>query len=393
MNILVTSLPDIKKTHPQRYHHILKCLSQNHDVTILSVKAWWLKENHDEYLAECLKDVRLNYITEKRIHPVLQELLLIKNFDVFNEKLHFNEYDVHINFNSLIAGYYVAKKLKSFEIPTVFDVADDLPEAIKTSPQIPRMFKNIGHSAGKCMFHKSLETSDKITLVTDSLFNSYSFPPEKAKIIPNGVDTELFHPRDSGNVKRELGIEHDFILGFLGVLSEWVELEQTFIALKRLIGSGYNVKMVIIGDGDKSFQFKQSAIQHGIAEYVIFVGSVLTNELPVYISCMDVCMISRKTTADSQNSFPLKLLEYMACSKPVISSELSGVRGIAEDKILYATSSNEIEQAVIQIYRDKEMREKMGFEGMEFVNENYSWQKICSDFENVLIEAVHGYTK
>ena len=393
MKILITSLPDVKRINPQRPHHIIKRLSRNHEVTVLSVKAWWLEEKHDEYLAECLKDARLNYITEKRINPVLQELMLIKNFDAFNEKLNLNEYDIHVNFNSLIAGYYVAKKLKSFDIPTVFDVADDLPEAIKTSPQIPRMFRNIGHSAGKFMFNKSFKVSNKITLVTDSLFNSYNFPPEKSRIIPNGVDTELFSPCDSGNLKRQLGIEHDFIMGFLGVLSEWVELEQTFIAIKRLIDSGYKVKMVIIGDGDKLSQFKQSARQHGISENVIFIGSVLTSELPVYISCMDVCMVSRKTTSDSQNSFPLKLLEYMACSKPVISSELSGVREIVDDMVLYATSSDEIEHVVIQIYNDKKIRGKMAFEGMEFVNENYSWQKVCADFENVLVEAVNEYTK
>ncbi|MDF1531085.1 MAG: glycosyltransferase family 4 protein [ANME-2 cluster archaeon] len=389
MKILITSLPDVKRINPQRPHHIIKHLSRNHEITILSVKAWWLEEKHDEYLAECLKDARLHYITERRIHPVLQELLLIKNFDLFDEKLHFSDYDVHINFNSLIAGYYMAKKLKSYDIPTVFDVADDLPESIKTSPQIPRMFKKIGHSAGKYMFNKSLETSDKITLVTDSLLNSYSFPPDTSRIIPNGVDTELFYPRDSGNVKRELGIEHDFILGFLGVLSEWVELEQTFAAIKRLVSSGYHVRMVIIGDGDRSFQLKKSAQQLGIAGNVIFVGSVQTSDLPNYISCMDVCMISRKTTADSQNSFPLKLLEYMACRKPVISTDLKGVREIAEDKVIYTASSDEIEQAVIHLFNNKEMREKMSYEGMEFVNVNYSWQKICSDFENVLVEAVH----
>ncbi|MBW6518382.1 MAG: glycosyltransferase family 4 protein [ANME-2 cluster archaeon] len=393
MKILITSLPDVKRINPQRPHHIIKHLSRNHEITILSVKAWWLEEKHDEYLEECLKDARLHYITERHINPVLQELLLIKNFDLFDEKLHFSDYDVHINFNSLIAGYYVGKKVKSYDIPTVFDVADDLPEAIKTSPQIPRVFKNIGHSAGKYMFNKSLETSDKITLVTDSLLNSYCFPPDTSRIIPNGVDTELFYPRDSGNLKRKLGIERDFILGFVGVLSEWVELEQTFAAIKRLVSSGYHVKMVIIGDGDRSFQLKKSAQQLGIAGNVIFVGSVLTRELPNYISCMDVCMVSRKTTGDSQNSFPLKLLEYMACRKPVISTDLKGVREIAEDKVIYTAISDEIEQAVIHLFNNKEMREKMSYEGMEFVNENYSWQKICSDFENVLIEAVHGYTK
>jgi glycosyltransferase involved in cell wall biosynthesis len=296
-------------------------------------------------------------------------------------------------FNSLIAGPYISNKLRSKKIPTVFDIADDLPEAFKKSPHMPYLLRNVGYYFGSFMFNKYINTSDRNTLVTEALLYAYHFPSNRSKLVPNGVDTELFHIHDVEILKVVLGIDQDFVLGFVGVLNEWVDFDSTFIAIKSLIDSGYKIKMVIVGDGHKLEDFKDSAKKNGVYDDVIFIGSVLTSELPVYISCMDVCMISRKTTEDSHNSFPLKLLEYMACGKPVISTDLKGVREVIKDRVLYATSSEEIKQQIIKLYHNKEKVERMGLEGMRFVQENFSWQKICSNFEKILREVANESTR
>lgn len=389
MKILVTSLPDIKKTYPQRYHHLLKYLAQKHEITVLSVNAWWLEEKHDDYLEGCINDLDIVYLTKKKVNPVLQELSILYCYNQLNKKYNFDSYNLHLNFNSLIAGPYIANHMRSKKIPTVFDIADDLPEAIKMSPQIPYLLRKVGYYFGSFAFNKYINTSDRNTLVTEALLNAYYFPSNTSKLVPNGVDTELFHIHNVEILKKELGINQDFVLGFVGVLSEWVDFNPTFIAMKSLIDSGYKIKMVIVGDGYKSEDFKDSAKKNGISEDVIFIGSVLTSELPIYISCMDVCMISRKTTEDSHNSFPLKMLEYMACGKPVISTDLKGVREVIKDRVLYATSSEEIKREITKLYDNKEKAEKMGLEGMRFVQENYSWQKICSDFEKILREVAN----
>jgi glycosyltransferase involved in cell wall biosynthesis len=392
MKILVTSLPDLKRINPQRPHHILRYLSRKHEITVLSVKAWWLKEKKDDYLENCISDLDIVYLTEKKLNPVLQELSILYKFEQLNTQYNFDKYSLHLNFNSLIAGHYISNKMRAKKIPTVFDIADDLPEIIKTSSQMPYLLRNIGYYFGNFMFNKCINTSDRNTLVTESLLHTYNFPSDSSKIIPNGVDTELFSFRNTEVFKKKLGINQDFVLGFIGVLSEWVNFNPTFIAIRSLIDSGFKIKMLIIGDGYKLEDFKESARKNGIFENVMFTGSVLTSDLPIYISCMDICMISRKTTIDSHNSFPLKLLEYMACGKPVISVALNGVKETIKDRVLYATSSEEIKEQIIKLYYDREKAERMGSEGMKFVHDNYSWQKICSNFEKILMGVVNEST-
>ncbi len=385
MKILVTSLPDIKKISPQRPHHILKYLSQHHDITVLCVNAWWLEDKHDKYLEECIKHLNIIYLTERKLNPILQELSILKNFNNFDKKLNFGSFDVHLNLNSLIAGYYISKKLGSNGISTVFDVADDLPEIIQTSPQIPNLLRPISKFCVSHLLNKNIKNVNKITLITSILKQSYGFPPDKTRILQNGVDTSLFNFKQSKHSK----YNEDFILGFVGVLTDWVEFEPLFRAVKNLSAKNYPVRLIIIGQGEKLHSFINLAKRLGISERITFMGWVATEELPEFISLMDVCFVCRKTTPDSQNSFPLKMLEYMACGKPVISVRLNGVVEAVQDHVLYASDSNEIERRIIELYNSKEEREKLGTEGMKFVRENFSWEKICYKFEKVLYEAVN----
>lgn len=385
MKILVTSLPDLKKINPQRPHHLLKYLSQKHEVTVLCVNAWWLEERSDRYLEECIKHLKLIYLTERKINPVLQELSILNKFDDLDRILDFDSFDVHINLNSLIAGYYITKKLKSYGVPTVFDVADDLPEIIRTSPQIPRSLRPMGKLCGRYLLGKNIKQSDRITLITSGLMQSYGFPPDKTMILPNGIDTFLFNhekPLSESSENKE-----EFILGFIGALTDWVEFDPLFRAIKNLSLKNYPIRLIIIGHGEKFQNFINHAQKLNISDCVTFMGWVTTEELPRLIARMDVCFICRKTTQDSQNSFPLKLLEYMACGKSVISVRLRGVMEAVQDRVLYASDSKEIEQRIIELYKDREMRERLGTEGMSFVRENYSWEAICDDFERVLYGA------
>lgn len=392
MKILITSLPDIGRINAQRPHHLIKHLSRDNEITVLCVKAWWLKEVNDSYRDEKIKDINLLYISDKKINPVFQELSLIKNFRKMNIKYGFTGYDLHLNLNSLIAGYYIAQKLKSNGIPTVFDVADDLPERIKSAQQIPYLFRNLAGFIGKKMFKICLKKADRITTITTSLMRTYRFPLNKSVVVPNGADVSVFndfcekHP-DCGDH------EGSFVLGFVGVFSKWVDLEPAFKAIRNLISVDYKIKMLVVGDGIYLEKFESMAKQYSIVENVIFTGFVPVTELPGYICRMDACLVFYSTGADCQHSFPLKLLEYMACGKPVISVKLDGVEEAVQDRVLYASNNQEIEYHISQLYHNSKLKQEIGSKGREFVREQYDWLKICTDFENVLRQAANEHTQ
>ena len=129
MKILVVSLPDLQRIPIQRYHYLVKALAKEHDVTVLSANAWWLEERRDS--KAMLENVRYRYITEKNIHPIFQELLVWRHIPKIKEE----QYDIIINFNTLLAG--LCLKICLNDIPMLFDMADELVSGVLNSPNFP----------------------------------------------------------------------------------------------------------------------------------------------------------------------------------------------------------------------------------------------------------------
>jgi glycosyltransferase involved in cell wall biosynthesis len=168
---------------------------------------------------------------------------------------------------------------------------------------------------------------------------------------------------------------------------DWVDLEPAFAALRTLSGDGKDVRMLVVGGGEKLQHSIDLADAYGIPDKVVFTNHVPLTRVPEYISCMDVCLVSRKATTDSDRSLPLKLFEYMACQKPVISVPLAGVREAVGDRVLYAGDSDELATRVRELYLDEGLRRRMGLEGRQFVEQNYDWEQVCCRFEATLTEA------
>lgn len=393
MKILVTSIVDIRKSaHNSRLHQFLKYLSKRHKITVLCINDKW-KSDWDDRSVEYYKDfeqslsgIKILYLTERRLSPVLQEIFSVATVNSILREIKNNKFDLHFNYNTLIFGYIVARKLKQAGVNTVYDLADDLPEMIRTSPQIPNLLKPIGGFVGNIAVSKNIEISKRVTFTTYSLRSSYDIPPDKSELIPNGVDTELFRRYPPDELKRELGINNCFVVGYAGVLRERLDLDTLFKAVKQLTDR-LEIRLLIVGGGIGYEENVNLARKYGLLKNIVFTGTVPYTQLPKYISCMDVCVIPFKSNTVSQNSLPLKLFEYMACEKPVISTKLEGVMAAVQDRVLYVSNAEEYKDKIIELYKDSEFCRRLGREGRGIVEKDYNWSKIISRLEEVLKRA------
>ncbi len=236
------------------------------------------------------------------------------------------------------------------------------------------------------MTRKNIGRAEKVTVTTDMLKRTYNIPDGKCEVIPNGVDTNLF--RNYGNTKEELSLE-GFNIGYVGVLREWVDLEPVFLALKDLDG----INMVVVGKEGNFNENVKLAKKCGVSDRVIFTGMVPYSLAPKYISAMDVCLIPFKANAISESALPLKLFEYMACEKPVISTDLPGVKAVADNKVRYAVNEKEYKEKIVELYKSKGLRREMGETGRVFVEGNYDWVKIVERMEKILLNTMVGLKK
>lgn len=395
MKILITSIVDLQKTAHNRLHQMVKHLGQNHDITVLSVNDWWkAKQTNVKLYSPSFKAtfqaINIKYLTEYRLSPILQEIFSVVALNRILKEIDYAKFDVHLNYSTLISGYFVARKLKSARINTIYDMADDLPEMIRNSPQIPSVIRPLGRLVGSIMVSRNIRLSRKIVCTTDSLRDSYHVPQDKFELVPNGVDTELFKQCAPQPLRNKLGIETDFVVGYVGVLREWVDFEPVFSALKHLEVKYPNMKVLIVGEEGGYGKTKRLARKHEILNKAVFTGTVPYNQVPEYISCMDVCLIPFRANAVSDNALPLKLFEYMACEKPVICSQLTSIAQAVDGKVLYASNEKEYRDNLIALYENRQLRQRMGAEGRKFVEQSYNWSTITSGFETILTQVAGG---
>jgi glycosyltransferase involved in cell wall biosynthesis len=399
MRILITSIVDIKRVTHNRIHVFAEYLSRKHDVTILCLNAWWLDESEnqdasadyhrDPYFQQVFDRTTILYLSNGRQPAVLQELAALRTLDALLRQIDLASFDVHINYCNLIAGYSVTRSAQRVSIPTVLDIADDLPHSFALSPRVPRVFRPMARRVAHWMLQANVNLATRVTFVTHALQDAYRLPNTKCTLIPNGVHESFFNTPPVPSRRRELGLDGSFVLGFVGTQLKWVDLEPTFTALRKLHAQGKDIRMLVVGGGEKLEANKRLAAAHSVSERVVFTNQVPLSEVPSYLSCMDVGLICRTQTTDSDRSLPLKLFEYMACQKPVISVPLAGVREAVGDRVLYASDSSQLAESIERLYADRELRQKLGIQGRSLVERNYAWESICDRFEDLLVQMQH----
>jgi len=396
MRILITSIVDLRRVAHNRIHVFAEYLSRRHDVAVLCLNARWLDSSEggqagadyhrDPYFQAMFDRTRILYLSDGRRPPVLQELASLRNLDALLLQIDLPSFDAHINYSNLIAGYAVGRRASRLGIPTLLDIADDLPHSFARSPQVPPLLRPVAGVVARGMLTANIGLADRVTFVTQALQEAYHLPADRV-LVPNGFHGELHAQRSTKILKRQLGMQRSFVLGFVGTLLEWVDLEPAFRALKTLCREDTDVRMLVVGGGARLQQNIQLAAACGVSDKVAFTGHVALSTVPDYISCMDVCLVCRKTSADSDRSLPVKLFEYMACGKPVISVPLAGVKEAVGDRVLYARDSQEFASSIQQLYQDDDLRRRMGQEGKNLVRTRYDWEHICRRFEAILLEA------
>jgi len=213
--------------------------------------------------------------------------------------------------------------------------------------------------------------------------------PEKIRLIPNGVDAEVFHP--AANPKPEACGTR---LLYFGTLSAWQGVEIGIRALAQ-VRSQIPATLTIIGAGSHRERDALMALgsKLGVAAHLNLLEAVPQAELAARLQQSDI-VLAPLTLNDRnliQGCCPLKILESMAAGVPVIASDLPVVRelGCDEEHFLLAKpgSVDQIAQAVLRLAADKGLARKISEQGREHVLERFTWRHagdaLASAYEDI----------
>lgn len=146
--------------------------------------------------------------------------------------------------------------------------------------------------------------------------------------LPNSVDTNTFSPLARAPQIGEKSMR-DYIL-FVGALDAAHYSKGVVVLLEacsRLVGA---YTLVLIGDGDMRTSYEQRARELGIADRVLFVGSVTHDDLPRWYAHAR-CLVLPST--DSTEAFGIVIIEAGASGVPSIATNLPGVRSVIKDGV------------------------------------------------------------
>jgi glycosyltransferase involved in cell wall biosynthesis len=187
--------------------------------------------------------------------------------------------------------------------------------------------------------------------------------PEKIISIPLGLDLKPFvhSTADHNELRRELSIPEDTLL--VGIVARLVPIKNhvCFLeAARRVVDQFDKVRFLIIGDGELRDVLEQKARDLQIESRVVFMG--FQHNLEKIYAGLDIVTLS-----SFNEGLPVALIEAMAAGKPVISTDVGGVRDLILDGLNgLLVPSNEpqsLADAILYLLRKPERRRMMGAAG------------------------------
>jgi glycosyltransferase involved in cell wall biosynthesis len=188
-------------------------------------------------------------------------------------------------------------------------------------------------------------------------------PPDKILVVPNGVDVALFDP---GRYSRH-GEEDELVIGFVGEMAPWQGLDLLLEAIARARVAGMPCRAHLVGDGAFRAQLEGLARRLGLTDWVRFVDTVPREEVPAQIARFDVGFSGHSDIpgAPAYHS-PLKLYEYMAMAKPVLTTRTEdAMRLVEEGRTGFFFDAHDPDSLLAALRRAHEARHRLGRMGEE----------------------------
>ena len=195
---------------------------------------------------------------------------------------------------------------------------------------------------------------------------------DKVTIIPHGVDVSAFSGAHATGVRARYGIsEQTPLLFFHGTLHYWPNTEAVrFIAerlLPRLLAHRPDIQVLIAGMNPPTYYAHPA---------ITFTGAV--DDLPEHIAAADVCICPLFAGGGTR----LKLLEYMAAGKPIVSTA-KGAEGIQVDQeMIIADGAAPFAEAVLALLADPQRRAVLGASAGRFAR-RYDWGAVTGAYRSL----------
>jgi glycosyltransferase involved in cell wall biosynthesis len=286
-----------------------------------------------------------------------------------------------------LSGWVLGKLRRA---PFVFEVRDLWPDAILAS----------GVGRADSLFARSLSAlsgflyanCDHCVVVSPAfkseLLEKWGVSADSVSVVQNGVETDLFVPApDSAAAKRSVDLEGRFVVSYVGTLGFAHGLESILGAAELLRRDLPQAVFLLVGEGaDRERLVQQAQARH--LDNIRFLGQQPRQRIPDIVAASDVCLVLLKKAEVFKTVIPTKLLEFMACARPVLLGVDGQARSVLEEAgggiYVEPEDITALTSAIQYLHKEDKLRDELGRRGRDYIVRNLSRRRTADDYMRVM---------
>lgn len=240
-----------------------------------------------------------------------------------------------------------------------------------------------------------LKHADKIIVssadyIENSQIQHYYFSNiKKFEEIPFGVP-RFYHPmeREAALMEKYGFTSDDKIAVFVGGLDSAHYFKGINYLIKAIsLIDNPKVKALIVGEGNLRSNYEKLTEELHLTDRIKFTGYIDKQLIAQYYNLGDILVLP---SINSSEAFGIVLIEAMACGKPVIASNLKGVRAVVDPGVngllVEPKNSRDLAEKIKYLVDNPEVMKKFGADGLETVERKYRWSVITDKLEKLYLD-------
>jgi glycosyltransferase involved in cell wall biosynthesis len=202
------------------------------------------------------------------------------------------------------------------------------------------------------------------------------------RVLPNGIDLETWSP-GPGRLPHKLRIPDGApVVSISGALRATKGHALAIAAWHSVLSHIPEARLLIVGDGPERATLRRQVQRAGLQYRVVFTGRIDDERERVdIVRASDIALLPSYGEA-----LPIALIEASACARPVVATDVGGVREVVSDgvsgRLMPPGEITAIADALIELLQDPQLGARMGQAGRSLVQERfdmYSWARRLAD--------------
>jgi glycosyltransferase involved in cell wall biosynthesis len=228
-------------------------------------------------------------------------------------------------------------------------------------------------------------------LVNSPAYRDYlvarGIPETKIRLIPNGSDPDMFNVQGKGErIREELGLNGQFVVSYTGALGLANDIPTILRAADR-VRDDPKIHFLLVGDGKERASLESLTATMKLSN-VTFTGARPKFEMAEILAASDACLATLKDIPMFRTTYPNKVFDYMAASRPTILAIDGVIRRVMEAAqggiVVSPGDDAAIAEAVRCLSENPAKREQMGRAARAYAVAHFNRHKQASEFVELL---------